>query len=114
MPVTGNSAAGYPQGLKKYPHYRFMPRLGFAFRPMNNDKWVIRGGAGMYNINMLGSSFYSLTGTVQAYTAAVLQQLHTGDEQHTCGDWLSVAEYLRGCGFCRLHHMLRYGLLRYS
>lgn len=68
MPVVGNDAAGYPVGLKKYPHLRFMPRLGFAFRPTANDKWVIRGGAGIYNINMLGSSFYSLTGTVQAYT----------------------------------------------
>ena len=68
MPVLGNSAAGYPSGLKKYPHLRFMPRFGFAYRPFANDKWAIRGGAGIYNINMLGSSFYSLTGTIQAYT----------------------------------------------
>ncbi|HWT67016.1 MAG TPA: TonB-dependent receptor [Terracidiphilus sp.] len=68
MPVVSNSAAGYPTGLKKYPHLRFMPRFGFAYRPFANDKWAIRGGAGMYNINMLGSSFYSLTGTIQAYT----------------------------------------------
>jgi hypothetical protein len=45
-----------------------MPRLGFAYRPFGNDKWAFRGGVGLYNINMLGSSFYSLTGTVQAYT----------------------------------------------
>ena len=68
MQVQGNSTAGYPSGLKKYPHLRFMPRFGFAYRPFNNDKWAIRGGVGIYNINMLGSSFYSLTGTVQAYT----------------------------------------------
>ncbi len=68
MQVVGNQAAGYPSGLKKYPHLRFMPRFGFAWRPFGNDKWAIRGGAGLYNINMLGSSFYSLTGTVQAYT----------------------------------------------
>jgi hypothetical protein len=68
MPVVSNSAAGYPDGLKKYPHLRFMPRFGFAFRPAGNDKWAIRGGAGLYNINMLGSVFYSLTGTLQADT----------------------------------------------
>jgi Carboxypeptidase regulatory-like domain len=68
MQVVGNQAAGFPSGLKKYPHLRFMPRFGFAYRPFGNDKWAVRGGAGLYNINMLGSSFYSLTGTVQAYT----------------------------------------------
>ncbi len=68
MQVQGNSTAGFPSGLKKYPHLRFMPRFGFAYRPFGDDKWAIRGGAGMYNINMLGSSFYSLTGTLQAYT----------------------------------------------
>ena len=68
MQVVGNDAANYPTGLKMYPKKRFMPRFGFAYRPFGNDKWAIRGGAGFYNINMLGSSFYSLTGTVQAYT----------------------------------------------
>ncbi len=70
MQVVGNSTGGYPSGLKKYPHLRFMPRVGFAYRPAANDKWAIRGGLGMYQINMLGSSFYSLTGTVQAQTQA--------------------------------------------
>jgi Carboxypeptidase regulatory-like domain len=68
MQVVGNQAAGFPSGLKKYPHLRFMPRFGVAYRPFGNDKWAIRAGFGLYNINMLGSSFYSLTGTVQAYT----------------------------------------------
>lgn len=70
MQVVGNSDAGFPSGLKKVPHNRYMPRAGFAFRPFSNDKWAIRGGFGMYQINMLGSSFYSLTGTVQAQTTA--------------------------------------------
>jgi hypothetical protein len=68
MQVQGNSTAGFPGGLKKYPHLRFMPRFGFAYRPFGNDKWAVRGGFGMYNITMLGSSFYSLTGTLQAQT----------------------------------------------
>jgi hypothetical protein len=68
MQVVTNSAAGLPQGLKKYPHLRFMPRFGFAYRPFSDDKWAIRGGFGLYNITLMGTNFYSLTGTVQAYT----------------------------------------------
>ena len=68
MDVEGNSKAGFPSGLKKYPHLRFMPRFGFAYRPFNDDKTSIRAGFGMYNITLLGSNFYSLTGTLQAAT----------------------------------------------
>ena len=75
MPVQGNSDAHFPSGLKKVPHLRFMPRFGFAYRPAANDKWAIRGGFGLYQINLLGSNFYSLTGTVQAQTQAVCKQL---------------------------------------
>jgi hypothetical protein len=77
MEVQGNSTAGYPTGLKKYPHLRFMPRFGVAFRPTGDDKWAIRAGVGLYNINMLGSSFYSLTGTVQAYTQTFQNALNS-------------------------------------
>lgn len=81
MQVVGNSTAGYPDGLKKFPHLRFLPRLGFAYRPFANDKWAVRGGFGMYNITMLGSSFYSLTGTVQAQTQAFPNSYNAATKQ---------------------------------
>ena len=70
MPVESNSQAGYPSGLKHYPHLRFLPRLGVAYTPFGNQKTAIRAGFGMYNITELGSSFYSLTGTLQSATTA--------------------------------------------
>jgi hypothetical protein len=78
MPVLSNGQAGYPSGLKHYPHWRFMPRFGFAYQPFDDDKTAIRGGFSMYNINMLGNSFYSLTGTLQAATTQYVNSLTDG------------------------------------
>lgn len=65
-PVVDNVTAGLPAGLRNYPKLRFEPRLGFAYRPFGNDKTVISGGAGYYNITTTGALFYALTGTLQA------------------------------------------------
>jgi Carboxypeptidase regulatory-like domain len=67
-PVLSANQAGLPQGLRTADKTRFMPRLGFAYRPFNNDTTAIRGGVGMYNITTLGAIFYALTGTLQAGT----------------------------------------------
>ena len=69
-PVLSNSQAGLPAGLRKVPTKRFMPRFGIAYRPFGNDRTVLRGGFGMYDITLLGRNFYSLTGTLQSYTVA--------------------------------------------
>lgn len=83
MPVQTNSQAGFPSGLKHYPKFRFTPRFGFAYRPFHDEKTVVRGGFGMYDITLLGSNFYSLTGTLQAYTANYVNTLNT--TTHTVG-----------------------------
>ncbi len=77
MPVLTNSQAGYPAGLKHYPHARFLPRVGFAYRPFHDDKTVVSAGFGLYNVTLLGSNFYSLTGTLQAQTTQYTNGLNT-------------------------------------
>jgi hypothetical protein len=67
-PVLSNSQAHLPSGLREAPKDRVLPRFGFAFRPFKNDKTAIRGSFGVYNITLLGSSYYSLTGTLQSNT----------------------------------------------
>jgi len=67
-PVLSNSQAGLPSGLRYAQKLRIMPRFGFAYRPFNDSRTAIRGGFAMYNITSMGSSFYSLTGTLQSGT----------------------------------------------
>lgn len=74
-PVLSNTQAGIPSGLKNSNKFRFFPRFGFAFRPFNNDKTSILGGFGIYNITLLGSNFYSLTGTLSANTVQYLNSV---------------------------------------
>ncbi len=42
------SQAGLPQALINPNKGRFAPRLGFAYRPFDNDRTVIRGGYGIF------------------------------------------------------------------
>ncbi len=64
-PVLSNTQAGLPSGLRTAPKLRFEPRFGFALRPFGNDRTVVSGGAGYYNITTSGAIFYALTGTLQ-------------------------------------------------
>ena len=67
-PVLDNTQAGLSSSLRATDKKRIMPRIGFAFRPFNDEKTAIRAGFAMYDITSLGSSFYSLTGTLQSGT----------------------------------------------
>jgi hypothetical protein len=66
-PVLSARQAGLSNSLRNSP-IRFVPRFGFAFRPLNNDKTVVRGGFGVFNTEVLGSIYYALTGTLQSST----------------------------------------------
>ena len=61
------SQAGIPEGLRTTSK-RALPRFGFAYKLTDDDKTVLRGGIGAYQASTLGSVYYSLTGTLQAYT----------------------------------------------
>ncbi|MFN0102328.1 MAG: carboxypeptidase regulatory-like domain-containing protein [Bryobacteraceae bacterium] len=63
-PIATAQEAGLPEALRNTYKTQFLPRLGFAYRL--NDKTTIRSSYGMYNMILLGSIFFSLTGTVQS------------------------------------------------
>lgn len=66
-PVVTASQAGIPEGLRATSK-RVLPRFGFAYMLTKDEKTVLRGGIGAYQALTLGSVYYSLTGTLQAYT----------------------------------------------
>lgn len=61
-PFLQANQAGWPDTLRFAQKTDFNPRIGFAWRPFNDNKTVIRGGVGRYTMTILGSVFYSLTG----------------------------------------------------
>jgi hypothetical protein len=65
-PVLSSSAAHLPSSLRHSQWNRFLPRVGVAWRPFNNDMTAVRAGFGVYNTTLLGSIFYAMTGSLQA------------------------------------------------
>jgi hypothetical protein len=70
-PVETASQAGISEGLRATSK-RALPRFGFAYKLTDDNKTVLRGGIGAYQASTLGSVYYSLTGTLQAYTNVYL------------------------------------------
>jgi len=65
-PVLSNSQAGLPNSLRKTQKDRFLPRIGLAWLPFNNDKTAVRAGFGVYNTTLTGSIYFLMTNTLQA------------------------------------------------
>lgn len=61
-PVVLAKDVGLPERLRLTDFNNVFPRFGFAYRPFNNNKTVIRGGVGMFTATVLGSVFYTITG----------------------------------------------------
>jgi hypothetical protein len=58
-PILTAQQAGLPEALRYTYKKDWGPRIGFAFRPWNNDKLVVRGGWGRFIEQPLGFSLVS-------------------------------------------------------
>ena len=71
-PFLTAKQARWDEGLRK-TYTDFAPRIGFAYRPFSNDKTVVRGGFGIFDVTTLGSVFYSVAGVHTGFLAAYSQ-----------------------------------------
>jgi hypothetical protein len=81
MPVVSNTAAHMPRGLRFVDKNRILPRLGFAYRLTNDGRWVVRSGFGLYNVTVLGTTFHSLTGTIQGSASEYTNSINSATGQ---------------------------------
>lgn len=50
---------GFPRGVVQNDYFTWQPRLGFAWDFMQNGKWVLRGGIGVFYERVQGNDVYN-------------------------------------------------------
>lgn len=78
LPILTAAQAGFTSALVAVSRDDFAPRIGFAWRPLHNDKTVIRGGFGRFIAGALGGNVVggwavtgsSLSSTTNSYSSS--------------------------------------------
>ena len=77
-PFITAQQAGFPENLRFSDKKDFDPRFGFAYRPFDNNKTVIRGGFGNYTMLVLGNVFFSIAGVSSANNLVYTNNITNG------------------------------------
>jgi hypothetical protein len=77
-PFVVANDAGLPEALRFTDKNNVNPRLGVAWRPLGDNRTVIRGGIGTYTVPLYGSVNYSLVATVTSDVPVFLNQRTPG------------------------------------
>ena len=72
-PILTAAQAGIPNSLRFTDHTDFGPRLGFAWRPLRNDRTVVRGGWGRFIETPLGFSLVAGWAVAASYVPTYSQ-----------------------------------------